>query len=66
MLHTKFQGHRTFGCGEEEFFKVFTIYEHGCHLGDKDHLNKLSSPNPKELHMKFGFNWPSGFRGEDV
>ena len=33
MLHIKFQGHRPFGSGEEDFFKVFTIYGHGGHLG---------------------------------
>ena len=33
MLNTKFQGHRPFGSGEEDFFKVFTIYGHGGHLG---------------------------------
>ena len=32
MLHTKFQGHRPFGSGED-FFKVFTIYGLGGHLG---------------------------------
>ena len=29
MLHAKFQDHRTSGSGEEDFFKVFTIYGHG-------------------------------------
>ena len=24
------------------------------------------SPFPRRLHIKFGFDWPSGFRGEDV
>ena len=33
MLHTKFQGHRSSGSGEEDFFKVFTIYGHGGHVG---------------------------------
>ena len=33
MLHAKFQNHRTCGSGEEDFFKVFTIYGHGGHLG---------------------------------
>ena len=32
MLHTKFQGHRSIGSGED-FLKVFTIYGHGSHLG---------------------------------
>ena len=35
MLHNKFQGDRPFGSGEEDFFKVFTIYGHGGHL---DHV----------------------------
>ena len=29
---------------------------------DLDRLNKLSSPVSRRLHMKFGFNRPSGFR----
>ena len=32
MLHTNFQGHRPLG-SREDFFKVFTIYGHGGHLG---------------------------------
>ena len=24
------------------------------------------SPFPRRLHMKFGFDWPNGFRGEDI
>ena len=50
MLHTKSQGHRPSGSGEEDFLKVFTIYGRGGHLGscDQDHLNKLSFPHPKE------------------
>ena len=53
MLHTKFQGHMSFGSGEEDFFKVFTIYGHVGHFG---HVTWTI----------FGFNRPSGFRGEDV
>ena len=33
MLHSKFQGHWSTGSGEEDFFKVFTIYGHGGHVG---------------------------------
>ena len=33
MLHAKFQDPRPLGSGEEDFYKVFTIYGHGGHLG---------------------------------
>ena len=68
MLRAKFQDHRTSGSGEEDFFKVFTIYGHGGHLGHATftiYINLLS-PLPRMLHLKFVFDWPSGFRGEDV
>ena len=68
MLHAKFQDHRTSGSGEEDFFKVFTIYGQGRHLGHVTwtiYIN-FRSPFPRRLHIKFGFDWPSGFRGEDV
>ena len=29
------------------------------------YINFLS-PFPRMLHMKFGFDWPCGFKGEDV
>ena len=32
----------------------------------QDHLNKYPFAGPKESHMKFEFNWPRGFREEDV
>ena len=68
MLHAKFQDHRTFGSGEEDFFKVFTIYGHGGHLGHVTWTiyTNFCSPFPRRLHIKFGCDWPSGFRGEDV
>ena len=33
MLHIMFQDNRPKGSGEEDFYKVFTIYGHGGHLG---------------------------------
>ena len=33
MLQTKPQGHWAFGSGEEEFWRVFTIYRHDSHFG---------------------------------
>ena len=68
MLHAKFQDHRTSDSGEGDFFKVFTIYGHGGHLGHVTwtiYIN-FRSPFPRGLHIEFGFDWPSGFRGEDV
>ena len=63
MLHAKFQDHRTSGSGE--FF--FTIYGHGGHLGHVTWTIKINfrSPLPRRLQMKFGIDWPSGYR-EDV
>ena len=55
MLHTKFRGSRPAGSGEE-FWRVFTIYGHGDHLG---HVTSIISIKfnfhvPKSLHTKFG------------
>ena len=68
MLHTKFRGNRPAGSGEEDFFKVFTIYGHGGHLGHvtRSIYTNFGSPFQRRLHIKFGFDWPSGFRVEDV
>ena len=68
MLHAKFQDHRLSGSGEEDFFKIFTIYGHGVILG---HVTwtiyiKFRSPFPRRLHINFGFDWPCSFREEDV
>ena len=58
ILHAKFQNHRPFGSGEED----------GGHLG---HVTLTIYTNfhslfLRMLHIKFGFDWPSGFREEDV
>ena len=53
---------------EKKIFKVFTIYGHGGHLGHVTwtiYIN-FRSPFPRRLHIKFGFDWPSGFREEDL
>ena len=47
---------------------VFTIYGNGGHLGHVTctiYINVLSH-FPRRLHMKFGIDWPSGVREEDV
>ena len=66
MLHTKFRENRPTGSGEEDFLRVFTIYGCGGHLGHVTwtiYIN-FCSPFPRRLHIKFGFDWSSGFRGE--
>ena len=68
MLHAKFQNHRPFGSGEEDFLKVFAIYSHDSHLGHVTLTIYISFHCPFLiiLHIKFGFYWPSGFREEDL
>ena len=56
MLYTKFHGNGPAGYGELDFFKGFTLYGHGGHLG---HVTSIISTNfhfhvPKSLHTKFG------------
>ena len=59
----KFQGHRYIGSGEEDFFKVCSIYGHDGHVG---HVNlficiSFHSHSPLSFHMSFGFKWPNCF-----
>ena len=68
MLHAKFQNHRPSGSGEKDFLKVFAIYSHGSHLG---HVTLtiyiyFQSHFLTMLLIKFGFDWPSSFREEDL
>ena len=67
MLHTKPQGHWPFGSGEEDFWRVFTIYGCGGHLGHVTQTPRTNfcSPIPLRLYMKFNFDRPNGF-GEDL
>ena len=53
---------------EKKFSMVFTIHGHDghlCHVTWTIYIN-FRPPSLRILHMKFGFDWPSGFRGEDV
>ena len=67
MLHTKFRENRPAGSGEEDFWRVFTIYGRGSHFGHVTQMPRTNfrSPYPRRLHIKFGFDRASGF-GEDV
>ena len=66
MLHTKWKSARRFW--RRRYFKVFTIYGRGGHLGHMTWTiyTNYRSPFPRRLHIKFGFDWPSRFGGEDV
>ena len=68
MLHTKFRENRPAGSGEVDFRRIFTIYGRGGHLGHVTQMQrtKYRSPYPRRLHIKFGFDQPSGFGEEDV
>ena len=68
MLHAKFLRNRFTGSREEDFGRVYTIYGHGGHLGHVTLIIyiHIDSSILQMLHIKFGFDWPSGFRGEDV
>ena len=52
----------------EVFWRVFTIYGRGSHLGHVTQTPGINfrSPIPLRLHMKFGFDWPSGFEEKDL
>ena len=45
------------------FLMLRLIYGHG---GNPDAMNKFCAPYPLRLHIKFGFDWQSSFREEDV
>ena len=58
MLHTKFNGNQPAG-SKEDFYRVFTIYGHGGHLG---HVTSIISSDfyfllPESFHKKFGSDW---------
>ena len=67
MPPAKYQPNPPGGSGED-FRMVFTIYGHGGHLEFriKSILASFCSPRAWMLHMKFGYIWPSGFRGEVI
>ena len=62
MIDTKFRGNPPAGSGEEDFCRVFTIYGRGGHLGHVTQMPRIiRSPYQRRLHIKFGFDRPSGF-----
>ena len=68
MHHTKFRGNQPAGCGEEDFWRGFTIYGLGGHLGHVTQISRTNfrSPYPWRFHIKFQFDRSSGCREEDI
>ena len=60
MLHTKFQGHRFIGSGEEDFLR---LYGHGGHVGyvTQPICINFHSHSPLSFHTNFCSNHPIGF-----
>ena len=54
MVHTKFHVPK----------KILIINRNGCHV-TKTNFIHLSSLFPRWLQIKFGFEWPCGFREEN-
>ena len=52
---------------EKKIFEGFYKYGRGEHLGHVTQTPRTNfrSPIPLRPHMKFGFDWPSGFGEED-
>ena len=69
MLHIKFPGNQSTSSGED-FLKGFyyILYGSGGHLRHVTQIPRTNfrSPFPRRLHIKFGFDWPSGFGEENV
>ena len=51
-----------------KILKVFTIYGRGSYLGHVTWTiyKNFCSPFLRTPYMKFDFDWPWGFRGEDI
>ena len=60
MLHIKFQGKLV---PEKRFFKIFTVYGRGGHIGDLGGLSIFCS-SPWRLFMILGYNWLRDFGGD--
>ena len=48
------------------FFQVLFIFSHIQNLTNFDIDSYIDYPFLLMLHIKFGFDWPRGFRGDDV
>ena len=68
MLHAKFQIIGFLVLEKKIFLKGFAIYSHDGHLGHVAWTIYINFHPPflMMLHIKFGFDWPSGFGEEGI
>ena len=66
MLHTKFRENRP--AGSRRFLSGFYHIWARRHLGHVTYISgsNFRYPYPGMLHIKFQFDWPCGFREEDL
>ena len=58
MLHAKFQDHMT-------LLVLVKIFKGSPYMGVGPFILIFISPIQRKLHIKSGFDWPSGFQEED-
>ena len=69
MLHAKFRGNRPPPVPEKKIFEGFLPYMGVAAIlviWPRCREQTFVPPTQAGLHIKFGFDWPSGFREEDV
>ena len=67
MIHDKFQDHRTPGSEEkiEGFYHLRAYCDHLVHVTQNNFIN-FCFPFSRRLNIKFGFDWPTGFKDKDA
>ena len=66
MSHANFQNHEPPGSEEEDFLRFLLFIAMVAILVMRLFMQTFHSLFPRMLHIKFGFDWPSHFREEDV
>ena len=66
MFHAKFHDHRTISSVGKDFRRFLPYMGMAAILVMLPGLYILCFRFPKEAHIKFGFDWPSGLREKDL
>ena len=65
MLHTRFQGHRSIGSGEEDFLRFLPYMGMAAMVTQLIYIN-FHSYYPSSFHMNFGSKFPYCFGEKQV